>query len=538
MSSALLRDLAAERAARRAAEATAGGAVGVEGGGGATPPVEDERGAAANNDDDLPPPPPPADAPEERQPALQPSQPPSPPSPPPPPAPLPAAPAPAPASAAARAAPPADADRDDFDCPLCYKLLVEPLGLLCGHTFCKACVKRSLALQPACPMCRAPCFIAVGDVVPNLLLARVIAARFPDELAARLPEVAADEAELDAQRLGLFLLKGTGTLFPTAPLSLLVYEPRYLLLMQRCMNNNVPFGVQEDARAPCGVAVKIEGVQQMPGGRLLVTGAATARYKPASPPAVEDGTFGLHYAPVQFLADEPLSSQPGPLGAPLEGPLLLGLSARSRALLAGCAHDAHAATLLRNALATVTVRLVSSLSPGAFRSLAARHGAPPPPTGPGSGPERWSYYASGLLALPPEARGRAFDTSNTLERLLLCYAFLEGCEAEARGAPAPAAAPAAAAADGGGGAGAVPDGDGLPPGELDPCRTVLPAQVLDVFARGGGVGGAGGLLGRGLCELLSTPLASSLGVLVLLLAGIYFANREHGIHHHQQQHYG
>lgn len=409
--------------------------------------------------------------------------------------------------------------RDEFDCALCMKLLVEPVGLLCGHTFCKSCIKRSLALQPSCPMCRASCHLSIKDVVPNLLLCKVIESRFGDELRERIPEVAQDEAELDAQRLGLFFLKSTGgQMFPHAPIGLMVYEPRYLLLMQRCMNNSIAFGVQEDARSPGGVAVKIESVQQLAGGRLLVAGSAVSRYKLGAPPEEEQGTYGLHYAPVQFLTDEPLSSQPGPLSVSVDSPSFFGLSDRSKTLLRACAHDANAATLLRNAMASTTVRLISSLSASAFRAINARYGTPPPASGIGSSPERWSYYLSDILGLPAEAKARAFDTRSTLERLLLCYSFLEGAERDAVSASNVSAATA------------LPQ---LPPGELDPCAHVLAVEVLEPYVRPSGLAGAalrGGPLGR-VAAILQHPIVSSLLVLVALVAGIYWGSKQQQWHH-------
>ena len=427
--------------------------------------------------------------------------------------------------------------------------------LLCGHAFCRSCLRHSLAVSQACPMCRASCFLRAGDATPSFLLSAVIASLYGEELAARLPEVASDEAELDAQRLGLFFLSGVGGLLPHTPLSLVVYEPRYLLLMQRCMNNAVLFGAQEGASARRGCAMRIESVQQLPRGRLLVAATAISRYTLTEAPAEEEGAYGLCYAPVRLLSDAPLEAAAGPRSVPLllrEAPGAAGgeaagaavagageeavggairLSARSLALLRSAPSDAAAASLLRSALAAASVRLLSSLSAGELRALTGSVGPPPPSGGPAGGAERWSFFATAILALPPAARARAAATASTLERLLLCYAFLEGAALRAEGARAGGAG-RARGGEAGPGAGAAeapppppPPPPSLRPEELDPCEAVAASEALEMLAGGGGGlprGPLGELITAAL-RALRSPLTHSLGMLVLLLAALIWA---------------
>ena len=65
-------------------------------------------------------------------------------------------------------------DSTDFDCPLCLKLLVEPISLTCGHTFCRGCLTRALSLHPNCPMCRQNTFVTPRDQPVNFVLAVAI----------------------------------------------------------------------------------------------------------------------------------------------------------------------------------------------------------------------------------------------------------------------------------------------------------------------------------------------------------------------------
>ena len=79
-----------------------------------------------------------------------------------------------------------------FDCPICMRLLIDPVSTGCGHTFCRDCISRSLDYRQQCPTCRAPCSATLGV---NVLLSTLIRERFPGALAAR-------ELEANQQRIG------------------------------------------------------------------------------------------------------------------------------------------------------------------------------------------------------------------------------------------------------------------------------------------------------------------------------------------------
>ncbi len=107
----------------------------------------------------------------------------------------------------------------DLVCPICYEVLLDPVSLPCGHSFCKDCVdwwvntsqkstttttttttpSPSLSLQqqqqrrqPKCPTCRAP-ILGLGDVDGigfslrvNTCLRACIVALYPNELKERI----------------------------------------------------------------------------------------------------------------------------------------------------------------------------------------------------------------------------------------------------------------------------------------------------------------------------------------------------------------
>ncbi|CAG9317490.1 unnamed protein product [Blepharisma stoltei] len=58
---------------------------------------------------------------------------------------------------------------DDFICPFCRKILLKPITVSCGHTFCKPCVTRSSNSQRKCPNCDST-FQVSPHSKPNILI--------------------------------------------------------------------------------------------------------------------------------------------------------------------------------------------------------------------------------------------------------------------------------------------------------------------------------------------------------------------------------
>ncbi|KAM3325823.1 E3 ubiquitin-protein ligase RNF4 isoform X1 [Capsicum chacoense] len=50
-----------------------------------------------------------------------------------------------------------------FSCPICMGNLVEEMSTICGHIFCKICIKASIAAQGKCPTCRRK--ITIKDTI-------------------------------------------------------------------------------------------------------------------------------------------------------------------------------------------------------------------------------------------------------------------------------------------------------------------------------------------------------------------------------------
>ncbi|XP_048506866.1 LON peptidase N-terminal domain and RING finger protein 3 [Athalia rosae] len=137
----------------------------------------------------------------------------------------------------------------EFDCILCCRVLWKPVTTPCGHTYCWMCLDRCLDYSSACPLCVTSLadYFASSQKAVTDFVERALKIVTPVEYAAR---AASHRLEL-VQGLGLG--QGGGeeiaifictTSFPWVPCPLFVYEPRYRLMVRRCIEGGIrQFGI-------------------------------------------------------------------------------------------------------------------------------------------------------------------------------------------------------------------------------------------------------------------------------------------------------
>ena len=156
-------------------------------------------------------------------------------------------------------------DSNDYECPLCMRLFWRPVTTPCGHTFCKTCLDRVLDHNTSCPMCKSATLKTYlserRETTVNEFVEKAMRRLLPDEFSDRKK---LHEKELQVQQnFGFFLKKRiiknisnffqqlagqTGEAsstqvpifvctmsFPNVPCPLHVFEPRYRLMIRRCM---------------------------------------------------------------------------------------------------------------------------------------------------------------------------------------------------------------------------------------------------------------------------------------------------------------
>jgi hypothetical protein len=320
----------------------------------------------------------------------------------------------------------------ELECSLCMRLFYEPIAINCGHTFCKVCLRRSLALTPNCPLCRASCFIDTSSSTRNLALESIIRTLFPGEYTLRREEHIRDEEEINSQRLSFFFLSNTlHRLLPGMPVELYVFEPRYLQLMQRCMEDSCMFGISPSIDERLGAAVRLDKVRRLPNGNMYISGIVRFRFQTISALEIEPGSLGLYSAQVRYIEDEEEVTDQNIIfdltRLLSKVPEAIHLSIRSqKALLVnaginGTQTETKACSLLRDELTTFFTQILASLSPTILERFHNRYGQLPT----GGNISRFSLYICAILYMSREERLTCFQTTCTLRRLVICYIALE-----------------------------------------------------------------------------------------------------------------
>lgn len=202
-----------------------------------------------------------------------------------------------------------DKDLEDFECKLCFKLLYEPVTTPCGHSFCSACIQRSLDHSNKCPLCRTVMH-ASRSLPVSLTLKAIIARLFSEDYSKREAEMNAlvsRQADVDTCFLPLFVLF---TLFPGEKMKLNVFEPRYRLMIRRVMEGNRRFGmVQSCCQSPngvCSTATECEVVECEPlaDGRYFVEVIGRRRFE-----VIDLGELdGYRIARGRYFEDHPINA--------------------------------------------------------------------------------------------------------------------------------------------------------------------------------------------------------------------------------------
>jgi len=73
----------------------------------------------------------------------------------------------------------------ELECAICNDLLFKPVSINCGHTFCKECLAYSIRTKPQCPLCRTPCFLQENNLKENVTLRTIIENKYPSHIKRR-----------------------------------------------------------------------------------------------------------------------------------------------------------------------------------------------------------------------------------------------------------------------------------------------------------------------------------------------------------------
>ncbi|EED20523.1 ATP-dependent protease (CrgA), putative [Talaromyces stipitatus ATCC 10500] len=184
--------------------------------------------------------------------------------------------------------------REELDCQVCYGLIIDPCISSCGHSFCYECVNRIRDNSNLCPLCRKKMYLSFreGSNPVHNVLRDLLNSLFPDEISSRREII--EDGAYDEDELPLFVCT---LAFPSMPIYLHIFEPRYRLMIRRALDyGNSRFGMvihylyhgldaQRFPDAPpqpfmqYGTAVKIEWRDFLPDGRIMLTAVGTHKFR-------------------------------------------------------------------------------------------------------------------------------------------------------------------------------------------------------------------------------------------------------------------
>lgn len=205
---------------------------------------------------------------------------------------------------------------NDFECTLCYRYLYQPVTTPCGHSFCRTCLDRCLDHSTSCPLCKTSIkmFLAERRSAVTEFLETAMQTVMPNECLERKQQHDEEMDELAAagkdskHDIPIFI----ATLaIPTISCPLHVFEPRYRLMIRRCMESGtrefgmcMPMDSAENGYADSGTMLEIRDIEYTPDGRSIVNTVGSRRFKIVSK-GVKDG---YNTAAVEFLQDDAVPS--------------------------------------------------------------------------------------------------------------------------------------------------------------------------------------------------------------------------------------
>ncbi|CAM4393703.1 LON peptidase N-terminal domain and RING finger protein 2 [Lepidochelys kempii] len=197
-------------------------------------------------------------------------------------------------------------DASDFECSLCMRLFYEPVTTPCGHTFCLKCLERCLDHNPYCPLCKEKLseFLASRTYKKTVLTEELIVRYLPEELSERKKIYEEEMKELSNLNEDVPIFVCTMA-FPTIPCPLHVFEPRYRLMIRRCMETGTKqFGMcladELKGFADYGCMLEIRDVKFFPDGRSVVDTVGVRRFKVLN----HGQRDGYNTANIEYLEDK------------------------------------------------------------------------------------------------------------------------------------------------------------------------------------------------------------------------------------------
>lgn len=320
-----------------------------------------------------------------------------------------------------------EATVNEFECQVCYALMLDPLTTTCGHTFCRKCVARVLDHSRLCPICRRTLLMRPGvqTEASNHTLSQLLAKLCPEHIAARAEAAAQEESAMQGDRnVPLFVCT---LAYPTMPTFLHVFEPRYRLMIRRAIERgDRKFGmmmynrrgqIQGELGATqfmlYGTMLHIVSVEMLPDGRSLIETRGLSRFR-----VKESGMLdGYIVGNVQRLDDVSLAEEER---REIEETTNASTPPND---LVGQLNRMSTKDLLEIGTAFVT-RMRAASAPWLHERVIAAYGQPP------NDPAIFPYWFASILPISDDEKYKLLPTTSVRERLKITAVWVRRIEAD------------------------------------------------------------------------------------------------------------
>lgn len=340
--------------------------------------------------------------------------------------------------------------RSEMDCQVCFSLFYDPLTTSCGHTFCRSCLQRILDHSRYCPVCRRK--LAMNPLLnttvcpPNERLTGITNTFWKDEVVLRKEIVESEQlgphGDFD---IPLFVCTLS---FPMMPTFLHIFEPRYRLMIRRCMEGDRTFGMilPRRARHPgdtyfheLGTLLRISNVHYYPDGRSLIETTGVSRFRILSHGSVDGYAVGKikridDVSLEEEEASEALEATPEPSSAsssPIErttsasGPSPSAVERKSRSPEAVNEIDTMSTQRLMDYALDFVHRMQAQSVPWLTERMITIYGACP------ADPALFPWWLASMLPVRDVEKYRLLGTSSVRDRMKICCSWMVEWETNA-----------------------------------------------------------------------------------------------------------
>ena len=197
----------------------------------------------------------------------------------------------------------------ELHCLVCMELLYEPTTTVCGHTFCRLCLARSLDHNNLCPFCRMGLSVHISPTRQAVNVSiKALLQRWCERRYERRHASVQSELREQSDYLPVFVCT---LMFPGVSCPLHIFEPRYRLMLRNALESGFNrFGMcvqvaRDGQYATVGCTAEIRNVRLLPDGRSLVDCVGGRRFTTRE----RSQRNGYDVAKVDWLDDLPEAEQ-------------------------------------------------------------------------------------------------------------------------------------------------------------------------------------------------------------------------------------